>query len=507
MELSNQGKIETGTFAKVLVFIHSSKFTGTVGLTKGEIKKVIIFSLGRPVASRSNVINETLGGMLIELKRITKEQLTGFINELKREKNGMQIGELLVSKKIISPMELEEFLKIQLTDRLKRVLLWEDGEYKIVEGKIAETGMVNLGKNIPEIIYEGFKEIKDLSKLKEFVPSGSIPVRAGGSGIKLEEIKLSGKELGFLRLVNGTNSVEKIVADSKLDELTLLGFLSALESLGQISIQILEPAKPKTQPPVVHNPQVSNKPAHISESSSKLANEISAMLKGLEGKNYFQYFGFEKNASSENFKGAYFSFAKNFHPDRLPKDFSGEMRKDGEKLFSIMTEAYSVIFDEKKKNDYLAKLELEAQGITQNPTQVAESELEFQKGQIMLKKADFDGAAEFFKRAIALYPEEPEYYIHLGFAFFRKGSKSKDTNMLSRAKVEIEKGLSKNPNADKGYLYLGHIAKFEQNLDKAKKYYTKAVEVNPNCLEASSELRLMSSRDEKKGAGKGAFKR
>ena len=71
----------------------------------------------------------------------------------------------------------------------------------------------------------------------------------------------------------------------------------------------------------------------------------------------------------------------------------------------------------------------------------------------------------------------------------------------------VEKGLSKNPNADKGYLYLGHIAKFEQNLDKAKKYYTKAVEVNPNCLEASSELRLMSSRDEKKGAGKGAFKR
>jgi curved DNA-binding protein CbpA len=512
MEFPKQGSLENGFFADILIYIHSQKMTGTVGLSNAEVKKVVSFSSGKPVASRSNIVRESLGGMLVARKIMTDAQLKAMVAELK-EMDGIRIGQLLVSRGLITAVELEDLLKIQLLNRIYESLFWTSGDYKIVEGKLADTELVNLDKNIPQIICGAGIEYGSSSILRSWVAKGSVPVQAGGSDIKIEDLKLSGKELSIIRMINGVNAVDKIMGETKVPEQVAYGLIYALSRLGLVNIRAEKPKASASSPESKKEsgPDSQTKESQVSESTRKFFEDIKAKAKQIEGKNYFQYFGLEKQAGSDQVKTAYFGLAKNFHPDRFPKDFTPEMKKEGEKLFSILSEGYNILLDSRRREEYLQKLELEEKGINQTPNQIMESEFEFQKGQILVKKGDLDGAIDLFKRAIAIYPEEAEYYISLGLTYFRKAAKSKNNALLSTARIEIEKGLSRNQNADKGYLYLGHMAKFENNIEKAKQFYAKALEVNPRNLEASSELRLINSREgkDKKGpnGGKGLFGR
>ena len=495
MDFPMQGKLMPGVFSDILIGIYSSKFTGTLGLTKKNVKKIISFTSGKPVSSRSNILKESLGAMLLDRGRITQEQLANFATATK-EQDGVKIGEVMVAAKAISHLELEQLLKEQLLNRIGEVFFWQEGDYKIVEGKLAEKERVSLDENLPQIIYLISKKANDIQAIRKFLSSGAVPVKAGGNGISLDDLKVSGKELAIYRGINGNATVENIVLSAKCEENFVLSFLYALVNLGLISVRPPEgfrSPEPREELP----PPKKKTEAPVSDTSKALFAKISEKLAQMKDQSYFQYFGLEIQSDPAAVKEAYFELAKIYHPDRFPKDFTVDMRKSGEKLFSVLTEAYNVLTDSAKREEYMDRIQLKAQGINQSPTQIAESEMEFRKGQILMKKADFDGAIEFFKRAIALYPEEAEYYVHLGYAMFRKGAKTKSDSLLSEAKLEIEKGLEKNESLDRGYLYLGHIAKFKNDMAKAKVFFQRAFDVNPNCLEAASELRLINSRNKK----------
>ena len=63
-------------------------------------------------------------------------------------------------------------------------------------------------------------------------------------------------------------------------------------------------------------------------------------------KNYYEVLGVDKNASPDEIKKAYRTLAKKYHPDL--NDHSAE----AEEKFKEVNEAYSVLSDEEKRNNY-----------------------------------------------------------------------------------------------------------------------------------------------------------
>ena len=63
-------------------------------------------------------------------------------------------------------------------------------------------------------------------------------------------------------------------------------------------------------------------------------------------KDYYQILGVEKNASQDEIKSAYRKLAKKYHPD-LNKD-----NPDAADKFKEVNEAYEVLGDEKKRQNY-----------------------------------------------------------------------------------------------------------------------------------------------------------
>ncbi len=64
------------------------------------------------------------------------------------------------------------------------------------------------------------------------------------------------------------------------------------------------------------------------------------------GKNYYSILGIDKNASNDEIKKAYRKMALKYHPDKNPGN------KEAEDKFKEVSEAYSVLSDEKKRSMY-----------------------------------------------------------------------------------------------------------------------------------------------------------
>jgi tetratricopeptide (TPR) repeat protein len=125
-----------------------------------------------------------------------------------------------------------------------------------------------------------------------------------------------------------------------------------------------------------------------------------------------------------------------------------------------------------------------------------DAEAWFRRGDGFLRSRSYEQAVEAYGMAAHLDPEEGEYLVRLGYAQFLHAPK--DAIVLRETLEKIAEGIKLCPNREKPYVYLGKI--FQQNgaLDRARKMFKNAVQINPNCHEAQQAFRLL---DQEQGNG------
>ena len=123
------------------------------------------------------------------------------------------------------------------------------------------------------------------------------------------------------------------------------------------------------------------------------------------------------------------------------------------------------------------------------------AELEFQKGEAALRAKRPDVAITHFQAAVDSYPDEGEYHASLGWATHLAAPSNPVT--LKKAFVYVHKGRKLAPDRAKPYLFLGRLYLAEGRQEVAEKMFSKSVQLDPDCLEALRELRLLNMRREK----------
>ena len=80
--------------------------------------------------------------------------------------------------------------------------------------------------------------------------------------------------------------------------------------------------------------------------------------------------------------------------------------------------------------------------------------------------------------------------------------------MLGEALEHRREGLKLAKDREKPYLLLGRLYKAVGKPGAAKKMFSRAVQIKPQCVEAMRELRVLNKRrDKNESLGKGVFKR
>lgn len=126
------GDIKNVDLPQILMQLHEEKITGSLSLQKGETIKSIHLKEGNIVYASSNLPGDRLGDMLLRLGRISPEQFHHSVELLR--KTGRQQGAILVEEGYITAKELFEGLKDQVREIIYGLFLWEEGQYRFVEG-------------------------------------------------------------------------------------------------------------------------------------------------------------------------------------------------------------------------------------------------------------------------------------------------------------------------------------------------------------------------------------
>jgi tetratricopeptide (TPR) repeat protein len=475
------GNLTETPFPKLFNEICSMGISGILTVERGRAKKSLTFDHGKPARVTSNLLQEVLGRYLVSIGRISEEQYNESIGLA--FKTHRLHGDILIERGLLTDGELSKHLQRQSLEKLLNLFKWQEGEYSFFK-KDFMTLRSDFSSSTPEsIVFAGIKRYYGLERLAAMIEPYNNNFLYPGSkkSTFLVTASLDDDERWLLDLADGTKTVRETI------ELSPLEFIDSYRLIyGAIVTDVLS----------VKDTRGRESSADLMRDREKdAAAEILATYHEMMTKNYFEILEVDTDASAQDVKRAYIRLAKQYHPDSLGPDTSPLMEKTANQIFDLTTKAYKVLFDENGRREYVRSLtETNGRVNVEKTHDIMNAELQFQKGKVFLKKRDFVNARECLEWATKLVPEEAEYLAYFGWTLFLS-VEDKQGNEALAAIRQLKKAASINPSLEVTQLFLGAVYKVQKLRDIAALHFKKALEINPESIEAKRELSALGMRE------------
>jgi CheY-like chemotaxis protein len=488
------GSFEELPFAALLHHLHGLRASGVLAVEDGsKKKKQIQLRDGVPVAVRSNLVNETLGELLVASGKITPDVLHESLLRVKRGEGLM--GKVLVAMQMLDEADLAVALHRQAEEKLLEVFAWPAGLSKFHPGTRIKgnANTLALKQSPANLILAGVRTRMPIAAIDRYLAERADHLVVPGESpfYQFQDVELSMPERALLDRLDGTNTLGTLARGGEALRRALFAF-SVLELVELRGAGSAVPQRQETLPPRHAAPSA----APVREDPAGLRGELTELAERMRGLDAFGVLGVGRSASDEEIRGAYASLAKRTHPDRFVSA-SDAMRRMAEEVFGQVSAAYEAVGDATSRVLYMRR-EADRQKLQQEideSQRAVRAELEYQKGEAALRARRPELALAHFQAAVDAYPDEGEYHACLGWAL-HLSAPTNPTN-LKRAFAHVQKGRKLAPDRAKPYLFLGRLHLAEERQEVASKMFSRAIQLDPDCLEALRELRLINMRREK----------
>jgi hypothetical protein len=220
-----QGSLESFKVPEVLTFLDSSGKTGMLTVSNDGREAYVFCRRGAVVYAASNQESLRLAALLTRKNQISREQAE-MIDDLML-RGGGRFGDVAVREGVLSPQELDEFLKVQVSEVLYDTFLWKSGTFMFYEGFDLPPHAVTIAVDLTNLIMEGARRIDEWEECLQLLPDSTAVFRVV-SRPETEKITLSADEWKILFLINGQRSLEELCRDSAEDPLTVYGVVYGL---------------------------------------------------------------------------------------------------------------------------------------------------------------------------------------------------------------------------------------------------------------------------------------
>ena len=245
-------------------------------------------------------------------------------------------------------------------------------------------------------------------------------------------------------------------------------------------------------------------PGAAGSAASETRSLIAEKLRTLDaGGDHFSILGVPKSASADEVRTAYFSLAKRLHPDRLQAVGLDDSSGDAQRLFARINLAFGILSDPLRRTDYSRMLSEggeEAVKKAQDDADVIagrilKAEESFHRGEMALRRNQFDAAKALFEEAVQLNSDEAEYQALLAWA----------TWLCAPDKIQVSAAVQKrlgdavalSPLCAPAHFYRGQVCKHIGRTQAAIEAFKQVLDIQPEHSEAKLELRVLLGRERK----------
>jgi curved DNA-binding protein CbpA len=347
-------------------------------------------------------------------------------------------------------------------------------------------------------------------------------------GVELERYELTPQERVIVELVQAEPAdVASLVHASGLSQALGRGVLYALAINKAIAPHVsgeasrrpppqpepdaVAPAtatKASSAPPPPAEPPSANEPLHgnidrlnsIPPPPDDLPEELKqrwlkVIAKGrlMENQNYFEMLEIDKDAKSADARNKFYSLAKEWHPDRLPKELS-PVREFVQIIFSYMSEANTALSDDTARMAYVQTVR-EGGGTPATDRlmqSILDMAMEYERVLVMARRHQYDEGLELLKRILSVVKDEPDYHAMHAWLLMQKFS-GKDAP-LQKMLESAEAAIALHANHEKANMLKAQILRKLNRPADALEHFKKVADMNPNNIEAVREVRVATMR-------------
>jgi len=230
-----------------------------------------------------------------------------------------------------------------------------------------------------------------------------------------------------------------------------------------------------------------------SQADEEARGELARLANRMRVKDHYGVLDVPSTADDEEIRIAFASLSRKTHPDRY-HGASSSVRQLAAQVFDRVVEAHEGVATAESRARYAEELSRGAreEAVEDEGRRALQAETEFQKGEALLADRDYEGALLCFGRAMQNFPSEGEYRSHYGWTLYL--CHPDNDVMLGEALEHCREGVKLAKDREKPYLLLGRLYRAMGKVGAAKKMFSRAVQIKPQCVEAMRELRIMNMR-------------
>jgi tetratricopeptide (TPR) repeat protein len=225
------------------------------------------------------------------------------------------------------------------------------------------------------------------------------------------------------------------------------------------------------------------------EHSSGFSDRVAGFHSAIGDKDYYEILGVSRDSTVEEIRDSYYQLVKHYHPDVNP-NADQETRAKAEEIFTRITTAYETLSQGDKRSQYDSHEELSA--LKSQAKYIYEAEMTFKKGITLLIQRNYTEAEKHLREAVQMNPDEAAYLGAHGWTRFLAAEDK--MSVLQEVRSCLENAIKMNDKIPENYYYMGCVYKHTNDLRNAAKYFEKAIEIDPDYIEAKREVRLINTR-------------
>jgi hypothetical protein len=196
----------------------------------------IFFREGMPIFATSTKEELRIGNMLLRQGKLDLPTLERVLTQHKGA--NQRIGQLLLQEKLLQPLELASFLKVQVSEVIFDTFDWRRGLFSFFDKVPPPETAVTLEMDIQNLIMEGVRRIDERGRLAEVFPDLNMVAEAVANPERIKQsVTLTREEWQVLFLVDGRRSLAEICRlAGNPDELATLQIVHNLVVANLISV-------------------------------------------------------------------------------------------------------------------------------------------------------------------------------------------------------------------------------------------------------------------------------
>lgn len=261
-----------------------------------------------------------------------------------------------------------------------------------------------------------------------------------------------------------------------------------------------EPPSPPAAPP-----QPTRAPKPLDDKGRAGLAEVERVYAVMRKQTHYELLGVPKEADIQAIRTQYRKLARDFHVDRFTRyGLSPEVLKKVQEVFMSINRAHEVLADPEKRKEYDLQVEMAARG-QRVPSgagggadmgAIFRAETLVRDGVMLLRNGNAAGAKVKFDEALVGSPADVVARAGLAFAEFLIAHGAGKNGDAEKARHALEEIVHDNTSRDEPFLYLGRVYRTRNDIPKAVAMFKRALDVNPRCAEAASELRHLQRKQE-----------